>query len=50
MNMDHVAFILQAKIRKNDEKRDWHNTFLEGTKPGPIIAIHVGKTMIPLYV
>ena len=40
---------MQAKIRKVTTKRDGHNTFLEGRKPGPSMTFHVGETIIPLY-
>ena len=50
MNMNHVAEILQAQKRKmQKKKRDWRNMFLEGNKPATSMAMHVGKTIVPLY-
>ena len=34
---------------KNQKNCDGHNVFLDGRKPGPIMAIHVAETIIPLY-
>ena len=37
--------------KKNYQKRDGHNMFLGGRKPGPSMTTtsHAGKIIIPLY-
>ena len=35
--------------KKNNKKRDGHNTFLECKKPGPSMTSHLGEMLISLY-
>ena len=41
---------MQAQRRQiAKKKRDGHNMFLEGRKPGPSMTMHVGKTILSLH-
>ena len=40
--------IANANKKNNKKKRDGHNMFLDGRKPGPSMTSHVGKIILPL--